>query len=410
MNIDFELLTLKAGSAFSPAAPVDKKSLFAGRIVELARVIDAIHTKGQHAILFGERGVGKTSLANILHETLLATGFKSAIVNKVNCHSSDDFHSVWRKALKEIVYMAESQAIGFEPITKQLVMDLSQTTSDRIVPDEICKAFQRANSPIIFVFDEFDRIQDRQAPTLFADTMKMLSDNLIDGTLVLVGVADDVDDLIHGHESISRSVIQIKMPRMNEKELKEILAKGYKELEASIDEAASERIVKHCQGLPHYVHLLGLTSARSAFYRQSTAIMLEDVVQAIRRAIENAQHSVVSAYQTATSSTHPGHLYREVLLACALATKDELGYFTSADVRTPLGEIMGKKYEITAFGKHLNSFSLQERGSILTKTGGRKTYRYRFIDPLLPPYIIFRGVEDGLLTEQLIESLPVFEP
>ena len=61
-----EMLDFEAGKVFTPAVPVSERELFSGRIDQLRRVFDAINQHGQHAIIFGERGVGKTSLANII--------------------------------------------------------------------------------------------------------------------------------------------------------------------------------------------------------------------------------------------------------------------------------------------------------------------------------------------------------
>ena len=54
------------GSAFTPAAPVDDQSLFAGRVDQLMTCSMAMGQHGVHIGVYGERGVGKTSLANIL--------------------------------------------------------------------------------------------------------------------------------------------------------------------------------------------------------------------------------------------------------------------------------------------------------------------------------------------------------
>ena len=45
--------------AFSPSAPIDSTDLFAGRTRQIERLLGAIFQRGQHAIIFGERGVGK---------------------------------------------------------------------------------------------------------------------------------------------------------------------------------------------------------------------------------------------------------------------------------------------------------------------------------------------------------------
>ena len=53
----FNLLA-EVGGVFSPGAPIDQQDLFAGRISQVERAIDAVNGKGQHIAIFGERGVG----------------------------------------------------------------------------------------------------------------------------------------------------------------------------------------------------------------------------------------------------------------------------------------------------------------------------------------------------------------
>ena len=53
----------KINGAFTPGAPIDSRDLFAGRTRQIDKAINTIFQRGQHAIIFGERGVGKTSLA-----------------------------------------------------------------------------------------------------------------------------------------------------------------------------------------------------------------------------------------------------------------------------------------------------------------------------------------------------------
>ena len=71
--------------SFSPGAPIDKKSLFAGRTAQVISVIQAIVQRGQHVVLFGERGVGKTSLAAVLYEFLTDVGPEDVEFVRVNC-------------------------------------------------------------------------------------------------------------------------------------------------------------------------------------------------------------------------------------------------------------------------------------------------------------------------------------
>ena len=402
---DFDNRSLEASKYFSPAAPVDESELFAGRIDQLRAVIDAVRQRGQHAIIFGERGVGKTSLANVLVGFFPDDG-EQIVARRVNCDSSDDFSSVWRKVFNDIQFSSIKAGVGF--VAEDTVQ--AQTLSD-VLPQELtiedvrlCLTSLAAQSLPIIVIDEFDRIQSEEARTLVADTIKTLSDQLVGATIVLVGVADSVDELIKEHESIERALVQIQMPRMSVEELERIITNGLERLGMEIDEDALDRITLLSQGLPHYTHLLGLNSCRQALDDQSLHVAPHDVESAIDKALENAQQSIRNAYLTATTSPRAESLYRQVLLACALAKTDELGFFSPADVRDPMSAIMGKLYDIPSFSRHLKEFSEDRRGPVLQRIGEERRFRFRFVNPLMQPYVTMRGVADGLITnDQIVE-------
>jgi ATP-dependent Clp protease ATP-binding subunit ClpA len=58
-QLGYEISTLFDG------APIDEEDLFAGRAPEVRRIIEAVLTRSKHVVLFGEKGVGKTSLTNV---------------------------------------------------------------------------------------------------------------------------------------------------------------------------------------------------------------------------------------------------------------------------------------------------------------------------------------------------------
>ncbi len=60
--------------AFTPGAPINSRDLFSGRKKQVDKAISTIFQRGQHAVIFGERGVGKTSLANTLFDFLVLGG------------------------------------------------------------------------------------------------------------------------------------------------------------------------------------------------------------------------------------------------------------------------------------------------------------------------------------------------
>ena len=101
-------------------------------------------------------------------------------------------------------------------------------------------------------------------------------------------------------------------------------------------------------------------------------------------------------YEKAVASPQPDNLFRKVLLACALAEKDGLGRF-AADVREPLRRVTERDwYGITHFQSHLTKFCDPQRGPVLRRSGVPRSYRYRFTDPRMIPYVILKGTDEDM--------------
>ena len=393
---------LRLGEVFTPSAPIDRLSLFAGRDQQRRAVLDAILQRGRHAVLFGERGVGKTSLASVLREFLEEAG-QSVIAPRVNCDDGDDYSAIWRKAFDDLQFIEHRRSVGLTPELRDVVRSANDLIGrqEHITPHEVRLLLEQlgAQTLLVVIVDEFDRVADRLS-TQFADTIKMLSDQSVPATLMLVGVGDSVNTLIAKHESIERALAQVRMPRMSVPELRQIIDAGLSGVGMTAEVAARDRIANLSQGLPHYTHLIALAAARRANDANSDQVRAEDVAAGIRDAAANAQETITTTHHRAVMSARANSLYRQVALACALTQPDELGYFTAGAVRRPMAAIMGKPYAIPAFAKHMNEFCSEERGAILEKIGTRRNYRYRFRNPLLPPYIVMSGVAQGLISDE----------
>jgi hypothetical protein len=60
-----------------------------------------------------------------------------------------------------------------------------------------------------------------------------------------------------------------------------------------------------------------------------------------------------------------------------------------------LRKITGREYDTGAYQSHLAKFCEPDRGPILKKTGGRRSYRWRFVNPQVIPYILLEGKKAG---------------
>jgi len=130
-----------------------------------------------------------------------------------------------------------------------------------------------------------------------------------------------------------------------------------------------------------------------------------DVERAMDTFIGDMAESFYDDYDRATASNQPGNLFKQVLLACALAETDERGFFTQSDVVAPLSKILKKTVTISAFQRHLVEFISEDRGAILVRRGEERQYRFRFSEPMIQPYVIIKGIREGVVDDELRATL-----
>jgi Cdc6-like AAA superfamily ATPase len=388
--------------AFTPHRPINLPQFFSGRLSLIDQAIDAINTSGQHVVLFGDRGTGKTSLARILalyaQEPEAPTGRRAI---HVACSSEDDYSSIWRKVFQEV--QVSQRQIGFtQDVAANVVGRLELPDAAITDPSDVRLYVRSLPNPTVIMIDEFDRVVPAKATEthrLMADTIKLFSDTNTDATIVIVGVADSLADLIAGHESVTRNLAPVQLPPMPVDELAEIVQKGFAHAGLRWAAGVDTRIAELSQGYPHYTHLLGLWAGRHAIDDGQDTVSLASLDSAVQTALDKAAGGVQQEYARAVASVRKDTLFREVLLACALADKDSLGRFAAVQLREPLRKITGKDYATGAFQSHLAKFAERQRGPVLKQTGSRRNYRWQFINPQLIPYVRLEGISSGLYVD-----------
>ena len=386
--------------SFTPHRPIYLPEWFAGRTHLLDSAADAVNTSGKHVVLYGERGAGKTSLARVLavgiQEPDTPAGLRAIVVS---CSSIDSYSSIWRKVFQEI--QVTQRQVGFvQDATAPIIgrIELSDTAIED--PNDVRLYVRSLPNPSVIVIDEFDRVPaDGHTQRLMADTIKLFSDTGVESTIVLVGVADSIADLVAGHESIARNIAQVQVLRMTPPELGVIVQRGFNYAGLDFEDGIDRKIAELSQGYPAYTHLLGLWSGRRTLDANRARVTFADLDLAIEDALQNAAANVQQEYENAVASVRKDNLFKEVLLACALAEKDSLGRFAAVNVKEPLARITRRDYETGAFQSHLAKWTEPQRGPILKQTGTRRNYRWQFLNPQLIPYIRLHGIKSGLLPD-----------
>lgn len=124
------------------------------------------------------------------------------------------------------------------------------------------------------------------------------------------------------------------------------------------------------------------------------------VKKAVRIAVEQSHESIRVEYDKAIFSTKKRSLHAQVLLACAMAQYDDFGRFQPGSLCDPLRLITKDEFTTDRFSKHLHAFCEPARGQILEKFGAEYRWKFRFTNPSMQPYVLMKGLREGVVTEK----------
>lgn len=376
---------LKAiNQSFSPSAPIEQRDLFFGRLNQISEIEETITEKGLHCVLYGERGVGKTSLANIIQSV---SGAEISV--KVTCNRNDTFKTMWAKALSKITFWQTHRNIGFNAkqndVPQQLNLFLPDTTD--INSTDLENIFELLQNDILIIFDEFDSITDKKVKEQFADTIKSLSDNVSRITILIVGIAQSVNELIGNHQSLERCLKQVHLPTMSREELGEIVDYGFDKAKIKIEHSVRKKIIDFSSGFPHYTHLLSKYCGHIAIKRNAKLITNHDFDDSVIVAVQNAHQQVRQDFQNAIiTSKEIGH-FENVLYAIAYCEKDEFDSSSANEIVSEFNKITGLNLSRESLTYHLGTLCKVERCEILMKVGGSKNIKYKFRSPMFKNFV-----------------------
>ncbi|MEM8784859.1 MAG: ATP-binding protein [Pseudomonadota bacterium] len=379
--------------AFTPTQPKRLAKLFAGRRQELRRIVSAIEEWKAYVVIYGERGYGKSSLANVVAEIARQGGIT---VLNCSCTSETTFEEIFRGFLKDI-------PLPYRSIPGARLRQ-DDDSFNALLPDgpfgakELTEALTHLrDSHVIFRIDEFDRVSDPAMRNQLAEAIKCLTDASAQVTFLVVGVAEDLDDLLGKHPSIQRNIVGVHLSLMPETELRQLINAGEKASGLQYDPFVKDRIVALSRGLPYQAQLLCLHCGQAAISRGSTRVEKADLLEAVTKVSAIAPPAVERSY-TASLAGSDKETERAVACAAALCACDLYGYFTLEDlaaVRGKAGIALPSDGEMTTI---LEGLASSEGGSIVKTRLESGQTQYGFSDPVMRPYILAReAAERGLV-------------
>lgn len=370
--------------AFTPTRPKQDATLFAGRRRELERIIAAIEEERAHVVIYGERGSGKTSLANMLATKAGEAGYH---VLHFACGAETSFEAMFRSFLRRIPssFLLDSLGAG-NPASADSLESLLPDDGFGVI-DVISVLTLIRERHIILIIDEYDRVSDEALQNKLAELIKITSDAAAPATLVIVGVAEDVRQLFGRHPSLQRTLVTVPMPLMTRRDIDRIISAGEARSGLAFLPEVRRAIADFAQGLPYHAQLLSLLAARNAIRRRSERVEGEDFRYAVEQAAEEAEGRTKDAYLLAAGSTGK-ESFEDALFFAACAHCDAFGSFTAGDVAAAAGEEGTTAAEAVA--EQLTKLTKGPRGAVLRRVPSPGAPRFQFSSQMMRHYVLAR--------------------
>jgi Cdc6-like AAA superfamily ATPase len=396
-GLDKEAIIIKSGirKVFTPHIPVGEISHFFGREDEATRLVSVINSPGQHILLYGDRGVGKTSLAKTTCKLILQKIQRGLFFEK-RCDSGDTFSSIFETPLEACginlsfkeATETHNQGSGAAVNTVFVKADLSskrETKTTNITsfkpesPSWVATQLKCLSG--IMLIDEADAIQNDSDKKKIAELIKLLSDQNSSFKLVVVGIATTGEELTAGHPSVERCLKEVSLQRMCDDDLRKIILTGMHTLNLRPDDSVVKKIVDISAGYPHFTHLISLKCGESAIISKNKHITKEVLKNALNEAVKDSEGALQRMLESTLRALNTPQEYQFLLLTASYCNTPE---FRSSELREKLKSKFGVDVDSKTLSRRLTKLTQGSGKTILYKPGRGC---FQFSDPRMPSFL-----------------------
>jgi Cdc6-like AAA superfamily ATPase len=385
-------------TTLSPTTPIRSPEHLRGREKKLEDIRRALVQPGRSVFVYGDRGVGKTSLAQ-------TAAFEHQSSSKppvlIGCDASSTFGRVAQQITTRLLgldatLIKSSNELKGALSSSGLNVEARRSTDKGPVPfpqsvDEainmLLQAAKQHSSQPVIVVDEFERVKEDGERALFADLIKQTGDQSMPFKLIFCGVASSLGELLDAHHSCYRYLVTVELERLLPAPRFEIINEASNAVGVSIEASSLGRISAISDGFPHYIHLIAEKLLWEIFSDPEPITVSNPThyLQAIKAAVLDIEAKLKATYEKATQKYVESDQYEAVLWA--VADHHELSR-RSADI-FEIYRHLADKYQITTltrdkFTQRINALKRSAHGQILK--GSRQGW-YEFREPVMRGYV-----------------------
>lgn len=405
-------------NAFSPAQELLDPARFAGRKNEIRELTDALRVQGSVPVIYGDRGLGKSSLAVQLQ--LIAMGdselLESLGIKALGLDGEEVFMTFYVSCNDQVQSLEDLQFLIIHkleavdlvtsgPHSKDLLIDRStrrklslklfeaETTRsyseraqrlrfDELTPHERLERelgilWDAFGFPVLIIIDELDRAKSLEglAPYLKSASTDQLK-------IVLVGIAHTLSDLSLDHPSIERQLIPIRLPRMSMGELADIVDKALNKLRTDgqgyrITADARRRLVRLSGGFPWFIHVIGQSALIAVADAGRFVVEDDDVIQSSRNLVlSRFSQQFRAAYERAVRDS----CQREIVLRVCAA-------WSTSDIPTTEVYPVCRRLGVSNPAVYRGHLTAERYGEPLMVPGSHSKVLLRFRNEMFRQYV-----------------------
>lgn len=385
-----------------PSQPIDASEFLFGRDRQYEAMKAALYAPGRHSFIFGNRGVGKSSLAHSIAFDLQ----EQTEPILLSCDEETTMESIVANALREAgalgAYKTEwtisvnigvgSTGIKFEKkgSSNSQDIDIIDTSSAVFALDYLQKI--HSDKPFIIV-DEFDRIKNPKEREKFGTLLKQLGDKKSSVKFIFTGIAESYEELLLGHASSSRQIHELKLDPLHFSGCFSIMDRAFSEFGLTVPEDLRIRIAGISDGYPHYVHLICEKMLVLAYERDLDFVSDSLYLDGLNEAVTSVAQSLRGPYDKATLARDRNYSY--VLWAVADSRDMQR---TLGDIKASYSQVIDqvawrKKENVTAitdeaFSRIIRCFKSPDFGEVVIPAfDGKRRGWYTFKENMLRGYI-----------------------
>lgn len=399
---------VKLNEVLSASVPIRSVEHLIGRSDELETIDRALYQSGRHIFIYGDRGVGKSSLG-----ATAAYQYQSADAEPifVSCSIDDTFNSIMANIANQAIGRSRIEktsktsnrgfdwrGISFNAGMEVSAIDIISQISSIGDAAELLKqvAIVHSAKPIV-VIDEFDAIIDQAERNRFAGLLKMLGDQSVNLKFIFTGVGKSLDDLLGAHQSAFRQLETVQLFRLGWDARREIVDIACASMGVEVDKNVNYRIAIVSDGFPYYVHLIAEKMLWEAFTDQSEVekVGFDHYHLGLRVAISSVTAELKKPYSKAV--IHRDEIYQTIVWSTAdgdnidRPTKDMYESFKVIILKTENPQNITQ----AKFGEYIRKLKSAAFGEILLPIQGRSGW-YTYKEKMLRGYIRMQAEANGI--------------